>query len=382
MKLTDPIVELAEAEIALLAGEYDHAIAVGTHAAGTTTSRDLRSRAELVVGRAAHLTDHRLVAKRAFESAEASATSPDVRAAALWEQLLVQNEEESAEFGDALGRFAAASDGTGEHAVRLAHGRMLLELSKGDVRRALECAQEAVAFVRLSADPLANLAAFNQLASMLAYVARYEEALHAADRFMAAVEDSGSDFALSHGLLSRARALIGLRRFADARNALSRVVAHLQLELDPWIGTYALISQARLEISLGDLDQARDYLKQKPAGRASAGVNAEFDAHLALIEAASGNNLEAAYWLKRSGCSTSIDARALAWLVDSILAFGSGTAQEAGRLRGVDRVIESGYLDALVIACRAKPELARRIVAEGTHRDTLQRSLSRPRTSH
>ena len=33
MKLTDPIVELAEAEIALLAGEYDRAIAVGTHAA-------------------------------------------------------------------------------------------------------------------------------------------------------------------------------------------------------------------------------------------------------------------------------------------------------------------------------------------------------------
>ena len=327
MKLADPIVELADAEIALLAGEYDRAIAVGTHAAGTTTSRDLRSRAELVVGRAAHLTDHRLVARRAFESAEASAASPDVRAVALWGQLLVQSEEESSELEDALARFAAASDGTGEHAVRLAHGRMLLELSRGDARRALECAQQAVAFVRLSADPLANLAAFNQLASMLAYAARYDEALHAAERFMAAVEDSGSDFALSHCLLSKARALIGLRRFADARNALRRVVAHLQLETDPWIATYVLISQARLEISLGDLDQARDHLKQKPSGRACAGVSAEFDAHLALVEAASGNDAEAIYWRKRSQCSTSIDAQALAWLVDCILGFGSETAQ-------------------------------------------------------
>ena len=339
VKLTDPIVELAEAEIALLAGKYDRAIAVGTHAAGTTTSCDLRSRAELVVGRAAHLADHREVAKRAFESAEASAASPEVRAAALWGQLLVQNEEERPELEDALSRFAAASDGTGGHAVRLAHGRMLVELSKGDARRALDCAQEAAALMRLSADPLANLAAFNQLASMLAYVARYQEALHVADRFLAAVEDSGSDFALSHGLLSKARALIGLRRFADARHALRRVVAHVQLELDPWIGTYVLISQARLEISLGDLDRARDYLKQKPAGRASTGVNAEYDAHLALIEAASGNRAEAMCWIKRSRRSTSIDARSLAWLAATILAFDSASDRGPGSLRGVDKAV-------------------------------------------
>jgi LuxR family maltose regulon positive regulatory protein len=375
MKLTDPIVELAEAEIALLAGEYDQAIAVGSYVARAATSRDLQSRAELVTGRAAQLADHRLVAKQAFESAEASAVSRDVRTAALWGQFLVHSEEESAGFEDALGRFAAASDGTGEHALRLAHGRMLLELAKGDARRALGFAREAVALVRLSSDPLANLAAFNQLAAMLAYVGRYDEALRAADRLIAAVEDSGTDFALSHGLLAKARALIGLRRFADASNSLRRVLTRLQLELDPWIGTYVLISQARLEISLGDLDRARDYLKQRPAGRASAGVNAEFDAHLALIEAARGNRTEATYWIKRSRRSTSIDARSLAWLADTILSLDSGIARGTDRLRGIDRVIESGYLDALVIACRAQPKLARRIVAAGTHRDALRTVL-------
>ena len=45
------------------------------------------------------------------------------------------------------------------------------------------------------------------------------------------------------------------------------------------------------------------------------------------------------------------------------------------RLAGVDRVLESGYLDALVMACRAHPELARRIVTDGTHREALRAIL-------
>ena len=235
LKLTDPIVELAEAEVALRAGDYNRAFALSSQAAGSLAPREMRSRAELVAGRAAHLADRVSVAKSWFDSAEASAESPHAHAAALWGQVVVYHEEESAELEEALQRFASANDGTGEHRVRLAHGQMLVELAKGDARQALEYAQQAAALVPLSSDPYASLAALNQLTGMLAFTAHYAEALRAADRLVAEAEEAGIGFAVSHGLLARVRALTGLRRFADAREALGQVLTRFQYESDPWI---------------------------------------------------------------------------------------------------------------------------------------------------
>ena len=373
IKLTDPIVELAEAEVALLAGDYDHAFALGSHAAGSVVSRDLRSRAELVAGRAAHLADRVSVAKTWFDSAEASAESPRAHAAALWGQLLVHHEEESAEFEEALRRFATANDGTGEHGIRLAHGRMLVELAKGDARQALDCARQAAALVPLSSDPFASLAALNQLAGMLGFTARYAEALRAADRLVSDAEESGIDFALSHGLVAKVRALTGLRRFAEARETLGRAMTRLQLEPDPWIATQIPISHARLQISLGDLERARDQLILDPDSHAGAAVHAEHDAYRALINAALGNGVEATHWSKRSQQrSTSIEARSLTGLAATILSLQEPRDRPSRRSEGVDDVMKSGYLDSLVMACRAQPDLAKRIVAEGRHRDALR----------
>lgn len=377
LNLTDPIVELAEAEVALRAGDYGRALATGSQAAKHLASQDLRSRAALAAGRGAQLADHRPVARKWFELAEAAAESPQVRAAALWGQVVLDHEEESGELGEAVRRFAAANDGSPEHELRVANGRTLMDFAKGDVYQALGWAQQAVALVPSSSDPLANLAALNHLAGMLACAARYDEALRTADRFVGYVEASGIDFALSHGLLAKIRALTGLRRFAEARDVLGRVMTRLQVEHDPdpWAAVYVRIGQARLQISLGDLDRARDHLATEPDARTTASLRGEHEAYRALIEAARGNATDAVRWLKRSRHTTSIDARSVAWLAEDVVALESRTARESRSLRGVARVMNSGYLDALVMACRAQPELGSRIVADGTHRDALRSVL-------
>jgi ATP/maltotriose-dependent transcriptional regulator MalT len=374
-ELADPVVELADAEITLRAGEYERAFAIATHASRRLLNRALRSRAELVAGRAAQLSDHRTGAKLWFASAEASAVAPQVRAAALWGQVIVDTEEETGELDNALDRFAAANDGTVEHAMRLAHGRMLVALARGDARHALDCAKEAAALEPLSTDPFASLAVLNQLTGALAYVALYSESLRAADHFIAATEESGIDFALNHALLAKARALVGLRRFAEARSLLRRVMTRAQAEPDPWVAAYAPVVEARLDISLGDLDKARDQLMIEPSSRATAGLHAESAAHRAVIEAASGNDAEALHWIGRSRRSTSIEAQSLWRLAATILGTDRSARPQSNELKGVDYVIESGYLDALVISCRAQPELAKRIVADGTHRGALMATL-------
>ena len=375
-KLTDPIVELAEAEVALLAGDYNRAFALSSQAAGSLAPREMRSRAELVAGRAAHLADRVSVAKSWFDSAEASAESPHAHAAALWGQVVVYHEEESAELEEALQRFASANDGTGEHRVRLAHGQMLVELAKGDARQALEYAQQAAALVPLSSDPYASLAALNQLTGMLAFTAHYAEALRAADRLVAEAEEAGIGFAVSHGLLARVRALTGLRRFADAREALGQVLTRFQYESDPWIATQIPISNARIQISLGDLDRARDHLSLDPDRHAAAAMQTEHDAYRALINAALGRTDEATFWSKRAReRSISIEARSLTGLAARILLLDEPKSQTSRGSDGVDDVMKSGYFDSLVMACRARPDLAKRIVAEERHRDSLRTVL-------
>ena len=303
--------------------------------------------------------------------------SPRVHAAALWGQLIVHNEGETGGFREALKRFAAADDGSAEHRIRLAHGHMLLSFEEGNARQACDWAREAVALVPLSSDLLANLAALNQYAGALAYVGRYDEALLVADRFIATAEASGVDFALNHALLAKVRGLIGLRRFAETRAVIGQVMTRLRLDPDPWAAEYARICLSRLQISLGDLGRARDHLTIPPDRGASPTIRGEYDAHRALIEAASGNIEEAILWMKRACASTGLDARSLTWVARAIVSLDSRGEHTSRALHGVDLVLTSGYYDALVIACRAQPELARRIVTDGTHRDALRAVLLR-----
>jgi DNA-binding NarL/FixJ family response regulator len=377
LKLTDAIVELAEAEVALLAGEYERAMALGSHAAGRQTTADLHSRAELVAGRAAHFADYRSVAKSRFKSAEASAVTQRARAAALWGQLVIDNEDETGGLEKALKRFAAAGDGTAEHDVRLAHGRMLVALEKGDAYEAHFWARGAISLVPSSSDLFANLSALNQHTGVLAYLGRYEEAVCAADQFIAGSEGSGVGFALSHALLAKARALIGLRRFAEAHRLLGQVMSRLRLDPDPWADLYVAISFARLQISLGDLAKARDHLALQPEIHANPSIRAEHHGYRALTEAASGNTSEALLWIERTRTSTSLDAQSLAWVASAIVSLDSPNDRGSNALEGVAEVLRSGYLDAIVMACRAQPALASRIVADGTHRDALRAIFSR-----
>jgi DNA-binding CsgD family transcriptional regulator/tetratricopeptide (TPR) repeat protein len=373
--LNDPIVELAEAEIALLAGDFDRALAVGSHVATRRTSRDVRSRAELVAGRAAHLADQRSAAMKWFRAAEASARSRQVRAKAIWGQVIVAHDEETDAFEGTLERFAQANDGTIEHQSRLAHGRVLFALANGDIHEAIEGAEKAASLVaEENCDPFARLAALNQLPWMLGYAARYDEAERAASRVIADAEAEGIDFALNDGLLAKARALVGMRRFADARDVLNRVMSRLRSEPDAWTSGDLAISQARIQISIGDLDRARDHLAFDLDPRAPLSMRAEFDAYRALIEAASGRLDNALAWVERSFRSARIEARALAWMTEDVISL-ERQCDERRRLSGIDRVLKSGCLDAIVIACRAQPALVRRIVIEGTHREALRALL-------
>jgi len=370
LSLTDPIVVLAEAEVALRAGDFTRALALGRHASGQFQSEDQRAEAQLVAGRAAYFSEKRSDAVAFFEAAASSTKSQRVRSEALWGRVLVEHENESSAFDQAMRRFAEANDGTAQHQSRVALGRTLVGLRRWNIPLALDGVDEGIALLAPGSDPLARLAALTQRAWLLGYSGRYDEAVRAAAVATAEAEAQGVEFALRVSLLSAARALVGSRRFAEAREALNRVLSIERRNHDAWAAAELAISEARLQISLGDLDRARDHLTGEPDRRLSAGARAEQFAYKALVEVARGRPEDGKRWLKVSYGSMLIENRAIIWVVEDLLS--ADTAENVSDLPGVERVIRSGCLDAIVIACRAHPEFVRRIAGDEIRRDALK----------
>ena len=114
-------------------------------------------------------------------------------------------------------RFAAADDGSVEHAMQIGNGRAFLKLLSGELDEAITTLRGVLPLGPRCKDPMIALSTVNLLAWSESYAAKYEEAIATADELIARAELSALGFASDHGSLGMARALVGLRRFAEAK---------------------------------------------------------------------------------------------------------------------------------------------------------------------
>jgi DNA-binding NarL/FixJ family response regulator len=360
--------------MALRAGEYERALLLGLRAAQHLSAAELLSRAQLLSARAAHLSDQRDVAAEWFRRAEASATSDAMRAAALWGQFTVQFERETGDLGPALSRLADATDGSPAHELRLAQGRFLLGIATRSMEETLAGSYKAQSLLVLPADPLTRLASLNQHSWALGWAGRYEEALAAAERALGEADESAIDFVVSHALLAKATALVGLRRFAAAQEVLSILTRRLREEPEGWVSTNAAMVRARLQISLGNLDRAADELLLDPDARQALALRTEYDASRALIQAALGSAAQAKMLLERCAAGSAyLEPYAITAMTKAILAASENRPETA--IDEFTRALATGHRDSIVVGCRAFPELARLVASHGAHRNALLATL-------
>jgi ATP/maltotriose-dependent transcriptional regulator MalT len=376
-RLDAPIVDLAEGEVALRAGEYERALALGSRAA-TGKSPEPKTRPQLLAARAAHLAERRATAAEWFDRVEATASSDDMRTAALWGLFMVQFEEESGSLRDALSRFMAATDGSVEHQLRCTQGRFFLALAERNIMDALDASVGGMALLSLPAEALPRLATLNQRAFALGWAGRYSDALAASDRALAEAETACIDFVVTHIQVAKAAALVGLRKFASAQQLLATVTRRLHEEPDRWVVANLPLPQTKLQISLGDLARAEDCLAVSSDPRQCASQRAELYGYRGLIAAARGSAKEGEEWARRSAeCSTYVEAAAFAAVTRAIIAARSGT-RSSTVLEQFTRALDTGHHDSIVTACRACPELVAQI-AQTDHRDALAAILSESR---
>jgi ATP/maltotriose-dependent transcriptional regulator MalT len=376
-RLDAPIVDLAEGEVALRAGDYERALALGSRAA-TGASAEPRTRAQLLAARAAHLAERRATAAEWFGRVEVTASSNDMRTAALWGLFMVQFEEESGNLQDALSRFMAATDGSVEHQLRCTQGRFFLALAERKIMDALDASVGGMALLSLPAEALPRLATLNQRAFALGWAGRYSDALAVSNRALAEAETACIDFAVTHIQVAKAAALVGLRKFAAAQQLLATVSHRLHEEPDRWVIANLPLPQAKLQISLGDLARAEKCLTVPPDSRQFASQRAEYYGYRGLIAAARGLADDAEEWARRSAeCSTYVEAAAFAAVTRAIIGARSGTGSPTVPEQ-FKRALDTGHHDSIVTACRACPELVAQI-AQTDHRDTLAAILSESR---
>jgi ATP/maltotriose-dependent transcriptional regulator MalT len=358
----DPIFLLARAEVALRRGGDQTALTLAEEAARWLEG-ELAARAYITAARAAHQIDASEVAAANACAAERLATTPALRTEALWLAFASAYERDQGRMEAACERLREVPDRRPEHAVRVASAESFVEFGPGrSLWRALDAAERAVALSTDVRDPLARTNALNLWTHLLKICGRYAESLAAVDALVTESESMGLDFVLHHALIARAGALVGLRSLIEARRALRELETRAEPKSDH-VERNAAMTWARLRITAGDLRGAAVQLDI--SGRGPAVLQGEFYYLRALVSAALGDAAGTRQAINGAeGALQYVEPAALRRLACAILASqespSPSTAAEA-----VAESLNSGAVDAVVMACRAHPPLAALAVAGG-----------------
>jgi DNA-binding CsgD family transcriptional regulator len=372
---TDPIFDLARAEIALRSGRNRDAIAIAD-AAAPRLAADLAARAHLVAARAAHQTDSTEETAYHASSAAALTTNYGLQTEAVWLALVNSYERDPSRSFHYFEQLKRIEDPRPEHTFRVACADAFMRLGEGgNARNALDAAETAVALSAQIVDPLLRTNALNIRGHLLRLCGEYDSALEKAEELRYIAEESGLDFVIDHALLTEAGAYVGMRSVGRARGALRRIEQRGRTNVEH-IRRNSVMHAAKLKVVTGDLDGAALLLDiSSPSGRFTA--TGEYRALRALIAAALGDTDEAAA-RSRDALEKSryIEVSAYTDIAEAITMSRQGDASAASqRIRAL---LDAGMVDAVVTGCRAYSGLARDVVATG-HGSELEQALSRSR---
>lgn len=366
------VVTYAEAELAFREADFDRAIALAELSA-EELSGDMRSNAHLVAARAANLAERAKIAACHAAAARQTAKSPGAASAAAWATFLQAVDDEKAAAEQLLDEYSAVSPADELRLIRVSHGRISLSLvDTTGLENALDDAGVARTLLGPDIDPLARSSFLNMFATGAATAARYRDSLDAALLELAVAEECDFEFVRRHGLLARARALIGLRDLTPAEKALRDVERRLQTSPDAFLDAGCAIERARLYITLGDHQRAFAALAPDPGRRLGRTARGEYLALRALVLASSGELDDAVASADRArSLSRALPTRCLTLAADAVAKDGTGALEIAQST--CSEILKLGGADALVLACRASHKFAEHAAASPGLRSELIR---------
>ncbi len=368
------LLDYAESEVRLRSGETLRAYGLAVQAAQKVEG-DLASRAHLVAGRAAHLADRPKLTEEHADAAARLAENAEAREEATWLRLLWANDQQTPDLLRRLDDFTLLASPEAKQQLMAAAGKLGVAQIEGELVGAIEHAATVLAAAPTAVDPVAHTGLLSIYSYALTVVARYREALQAAETLASVAESCGIAFATRYAKINKAAAYIGLRRFALAERLLSSLERETRDDPGTYLRSNLAVQRARLYASIGDTQRALDVFSLGPVDGCSQAARGEFLAWQALLHAASGE-LERSRELSAEArdASRGLETKALSLMAEVIPAGKAGDLPAAFHL--FDRAVATEAWDPIVLAVRTDPDLARRLATTRERRTWLMKLLS------
>lgn len=354
----DPLLLVAEAEVALREGDDVRAQIIAQHAATLLREGPLAARAHVIAARAALLRGDDAGAKINSELARVLAADAGTRAIALWLEMLRAIEAgDSNQANELLEALSTIEDASATHVVRIHNARAFIAFeTRGAISAAADELDLASGLLPHVTDSLLRANFTNLWSQVNLYRAHYERVLEITDRLLNEVRANGLDFVVDHALLTQAATFTGLRRISQAARQLQEMNARAE-RCSTWIQAQIRLRTALLHMTVGDIDRAEIALRQSLPQGLPVAAYAEWESFRALIFAGLGDRVRAREFAQVARSrSAYVDATDIGEVAEAIVLLQEGAGKPEAHIVA-KRLFESGHRNALVYGYRAYPEL-------------------------
>jgi DNA-binding CsgD family transcriptional regulator/tetratricopeptide (TPR) repeat protein len=357
-RASDPVIELARAEITLREG---NSFAAGAHALRAFEQLPhgdpLSFRTLLLAARAAHIGNREDEAVRLYTRAEEIASSENELREARWGLLSSLSQIESDDAWEVLALLRGDStQRVPEEIVRDATRCLMMELRSGSLQ-SLTWGRRASEVVDDVRDPIARCSFRNVFSGALSVYGDYPAALVVARQLQRDAVDHRLKFVVPVAACTVAQALCGMRRYAEAESLVNDALAAGVETRDTLLEPLAAALLIRMRCQAGRLGQALEVSCDLTDSVLS--VKGEFLASRALALACSGRH-EEAFELATEGSSVTrtIEVRVLERATHAVIGLRSKARDTTDRCRALlDVMDESNGFDLVVASYRSSPEL-------------------------
>jgi LuxR family transcriptional regulator, maltose regulon positive regulatory protein len=361
-----PVVDLAEAEVAMRDGQLELALDLATRASARfPEGHALASRASAITGHASFLLASFANGERAFEAALDQAKDDRDETEALHGLTLVRTFGELPRVDEPLRALSRRRHVSPTDLVRY----VTAELSRRHFAEGIAGnlgLEEALHALPLVEDPRARTALTYKAAYAFAQRSEYEEAETWLGRFFEDAAAYDLEFALPYANWASALIRLGLRRFGEAERSIKEVEQAADRGRDQGHSINARALRARLLLETGQADEALQRVSTEPEFPLIPSWRAEYVATRALAHACLSQSDKA------MSAADEADATSAAGEVRVLVAAARAVvaAKNGGSVVTVIEIASRlGIWDPVVCALRASRDLADALAASQARRD-------------
>ena len=374
--LSDPLIDLAAAEVASRRGEHLRGGMLARRAlAGLEADSPLLSRAYSVAAHASHFSGASVDDVIALaELAVVHARDESTERTALSTLFTVQCDAEREQAAVALAQLESFPPLSDDDLLQNMSRQLLYSVRFGNIDRIIEEAQKSIHLLSLVANPLVRTAFCHAYGFALAAAGRYEEALSIAEHEAADAQENGIAFVVQHANVTKWTADIGLRNFARARDG-ARAALRQHYD-DPHVSAEAHGALARIMIFERRYDEAMSELDAAPDPMIS-GTKGELVTYRALAEAARGETATALKLVRQAlELSRAHEVTVLAHHIRAICALAQGAGAASAAENAAILTESSGHIDRFIVAYRAVPDLLTEVAKLGRWAHLVDRAVA------